>query len=472
MSTHLPLWRRAVLVGTLALPTSLLQGSSIRAQEIDLLNPPVGGQVVVAQPEAAPPVVAQPEALPVAPKAEATKLDLPTCRRTALERQPSLAAARATLAAAQERQQAVDSLRLAGLVRHDLDIRRQQAALGVQIAQAQLTQAEWETIYAVTRTYVGVLYAQTQLRVADRVLSDSPDGLPFLRNLAETIYKSRSRPDVKVWNVDQIEVYISVARGRREEAVEGLERAKAGLREAMGVDPDFPIDLADQRMPRLSAQVEAGPVISMALERRGEMAQAALLSDVVCLEVKAQGTSFHPKMETFASNSDIHSQPIPQAVRDGEYRPGAISVEMPVELVGSKSLRVERAQSLHARAIAVVDKTRGLISLEAKSAVLKFHETNNQVKNYSEARDKARGVYDSLRGGVFDPKDKTGGKPGLEDLLNTAVQSSQTEVQANQAQYLHLLSMAALERITAGGINPGFGTLSPTPAENGGSEKR
>src|SRR5262249_25006381 len=159
----------------------------------------------------------------------------------------------------------------------------------------------WETIYSVTRTYVGVLYAQAQLRVADRVLSDSPDGLPFLRNLAETIYKSRSRPDVKAWNVDQIDVYINVARGRREEPVEGLERVKAGLREAMGVDQDFPIELADRRLPKVTANVDMPAVIGMALERRGEMAQASLLADVVSLEVKAQGTSHHPKMETFAS---------------------------------------------------------------------------------------------------------------------------------------------------------------------------
>jgi outer membrane protein TolC len=471
MSKHLPLWRRAALVGGLAVPIFVVQPSGVKAQEIDLLHPPVAAQSILVQPVATQPVATQPEVSQPAPR-EVSKLDLPTCRRIGLERQPALAAARATLAAAQERLQALESLRLAGLVRHDLDIRRQQACLGIRIAQAQLTQAEWETIYSVTRTYVGVLYAQAQLRVADRVLSDSPDGLPFLRNLAETIYKSRSRPDVKAWNVDQIDVYINVARGRREEAVEGLERAKAGLREAMGVDQDFPIELADQRLPKLTATVDMAAVISMALERRGEMAQASLLADVVCLEVKAQGTSHHPKMETFASNSDIHSQPIPQGVRDGEYRPGAIGVEMPIELVGSKSLRVERAQSLHARSIAVVDKTRGLISLEAKSGALKYNETKIQVREYGEASVKARGVYEALRGGVFDPKDKTGGKPGLEDLLNTAVQSSQTEVQSNQAQYLHLLSLAALERITAGGIDPGFGTLAPTPAENGGNDKR
>jgi outer membrane protein TolC len=414
----------------------------------------------------------QPATSPSAPAAEETgKIDLPTCRRIAMEKQPALAAARATLAAAQSRQQALENLHLAALVRHDIDIRRQQACLGVQVAQAQLTQAEWDTIYSVTRTYVGVLYAQAQLKVADRVLSDTPEGLPFLRDLAANIYKDRTRPDVKAWNVDQIEVYISVARGRKQEGLEGLERAKAGLREAMGVDVNYPIDLSDQKMPTIDIPVDADTVLALALQRRGEIAQTALINDIVGLEVKAQGTSHHPKMETFASNADLHAQPVPQGARDGEYRPAAVGIEMPVELVGHKNDRVERAEALHGRASAVYDKTRGLVSLEAKSAYLRWLETKNQVKEYGEAKTKARQVYDTLRGDRgFNPKDKAGAKPTLEDLLTAAIQASQTEVQANQAQYLHLLSLAALERVTAGGINPGFETLAPVRADNNGKK--
>src|SRR5207237_5630995 len=140
---------------------------------------------------------------------------------------------------------------LAVVIVHEIAIRRKQEALGVDIPQAQLTLAEWETIYSVTRTYVGVLYAQAQLRVADRVLSNTPEGLPFIRDLAENIYKNRTRPDVKAWNVEQIDVYVSVARGGRQEALEGLERAKAGLCEAMGVDSDYHLDLRDRRWCKL-----------------------------------------------------------------------------------------------------------------------------------------------------------------------------------------------------------------------------
>jgi outer membrane protein TolC len=456
MSTQLPHRRRFhhLVLGSLAVPALLTQTSAIHADETPQGVPAAGGG-----PPAAPPADGNP--------------DLPTCRRIAKERQPALAAAQATLAAAQARSQAIANLHLAGVIRHDLAYRKRQACLGVQVAQAQLTQAEWETIYSVTRTYIGVIYAYAQLRVADRALSDKDtDSLPFLRDLAANIYKDRTRPDVKAWNVDQIEVLINIARGRRQEALEGLERAKAGLREAMGIDFDAPIDLSNQKLPTIDVPVDVKNVIALALERRGETAQSALANDIVCLEVKAQGASHHPKLETFAASADIHAHPAPQGVRDGEYRPGAINLEMPTEIVGSRNARVDQAQAYYARASAVVDKTRGLVGLESKSAYLKWEETKNQVKEYSTAHVKARQLYDTLRGERgFDPKDKAGGKPFLEDLLNSAIQSSQTEILANQALYQHLLSLAALERVTAGGINPGFDTLAPVMLENAGGKK-
>ena len=457
MSQQLPHRRRFhhLVLGSLAVPTILAQTPPLRAEE---------EPVAVPAPASATPAAALPGD---------AKLELPACRRLGLEKQPSLAAARATLAAAQARQQGLENMHLAGVIRHDLTYRKRQSCLGVQVAQALLTQTEWEIIYAITRTYVGVIYAHAQLRVADRALSETEtDSLPFLRDLAANIYKNRTRPDVKAWNVDQIEVLISIARGRRQEALEGLERAKAGLREAMGIDINAPIDLSNQKLPTIDVPVDVANVIALALERRGEIAQSALAADIICLEVKAQGTSLHAKLETFAAGSDIHAHPVPQGIRDGEYRPGAINIEMPTEMVGSRSARVDQAQAYHARASAVSDKTRGLVSLESKSAFLKWEETRNQAKEYNAAHVKARQVYDTLRGQQgFDPKDKAGTKPFLEDLLNAAIQSSQTEILANQALYQHLLSLAALERVTAGGINPGFDTLAPVPLENGEGKK-
>src|SRR5262245_7079256 len=57
-------------------------------------------------------------------------LDLSGSRHVALERQPAIAAARASLAVAQARVHALDNLRVPSFLARDLPVRKQQAALG------------------------------------------------------------------------------------------------------------------------------------------------------------------------------------------------------------------------------------------------------------------------------------------------------------------------------------------------------
>ena len=61
-------------------------------------------------------------------------------------------------------------MHLARFISPDLPLRRQQACLGVQIAQAALFQTEWETRYAVTRNYFSVIYAREQGKVVKSVV--------------------------------------------------------------------------------------------------------------------------------------------------------------------------------------------------------------------------------------------------------------------------------------------------------------
>src|SRR5205085_837710 len=114
--------------------------------------------------------IAPPQA--VAPAAAPQELDLAQCRGVALAQQPAIAASRASLNAAYEKQHALDKLRLAALLQRDLPIRRKQASAGIQANQGALTQAEYDTLYGVTFSYISALYANEQLQVADQAIAD------------------------------------------------------------------------------------------------------------------------------------------------------------------------------------------------------------------------------------------------------------------------------------------------------------
>ena len=113
---------------------------------------------------------------------------LADCLRIAIDQQPALAAQRASLAAAQEGYRGLQDLWVPTFLARDLPLRRKQSCLGITIAYAGLCQAEWETVYAVTRTYFGVVYARQQLRVADDLVNSLRFYQERVRDLVAAYY--------------------------------------------------------------------------------------------------------------------------------------------------------------------------------------------------------------------------------------------------------------------------------------------
>ncbi|HKB40393.1 MAG TPA: TolC family protein [Gemmataceae bacterium] len=401
--------------------------------------------------------------------AAAPAFELDAYRATALEKQPSLSAYRASVDAAQAKAHGLDSLFLAGLLRHDLPTRRKQSQLGILAAQAQLNKAEWDTVYSATRTYLSAVYASKQLQVADKALGPEKDvtTLNYLRKLANSIYMppegNQLRRDVRQWHVAQLDVLIQVTRGRSEEARQGVERALAALREAIGLAPDTPLTIS-QEFPAYNAAVpDRATIVALALDRRGEIAQARVGTDVTALEIEAQKVLNGGRAETFASASDLHAQPIPQGVANEEYRPGAISVEMPANLVGHRAARVEQAHALHDRAQAVLEKTGNLLTLEAEDTWLRWREDSRKAEEYAKAAAEAEKIAERIRDEFSTRlgRQQENTRPNFDDLSQARVRATQLRLHANQAQYELLLTLAALERITAGGFCANFAPLAP-----------
>ncbi len=390
-----------------------------------------------------------------APAAEVRVLDLNACRQIALERQPAVAAARAGLEAAVARSQAVDNLRVPTCLVRDLPIRRKQAALGVVIAEAGVTRAEGDTIYGVTFSYLSAAYAIAQRQVARDAIAALSD---LDQRVREAVEKGLSR-DVTKDDVEKTGIRLLRAQARLEETTQGEQRALSALREAMGVGPDCLFYVADNRLPDANPDVDLHTIIALALERRGELIQAANAAQVTGLEVDAQASRLlSPSVRTFAANSDVHSQPVPSGMYEDNYRPGAVPPEMPTQISGSRSARVEQAQAYSARAGAVAEKTRGLIALEAEQAYYRWQEAANREKRYRQAAERAEKQAKQVRERILG-----GFRAGsIDNVLYFQQLSSEMRVEANQARYQKLLALAALERVTAGGFNAGF---TPQPAQ-------
>jgi len=380
-------------------------------------------------------------------------LTLAECLTLAFESQPNLTAARASLAAAVTNASCLDKLHTVPLTpsSHEVPIRRKQAHLGVTIADAVVTQTEYETFYAVVRTYYSAVYAKAQQRVAD----DLVDSLRFYQERVSDAVKKGSSREWTTNTVDKITVYLKMSEAKQVEAAEGVERANAALREAVGLGPYCCLRAADDKLAAPEATVALCDIVRLALERRGEIVQVNTALEVYNLEIDAQSKSCMPIAKTFAAGSDIHARVVPATVMNDEYRPGALAPEMPVNMVGSKCCRMERARDFAGRASALADKIHNLIVLEAEDAYYKWLEMGRKEAVNREAAESGARLAKNTRAD-FRAEPGKEGKTKIEDILTNEVIAAQARSAHNESLYHYILALAALERITAGGFSSGL----------------
>jgi outer membrane protein TolC len=334
-------------------------------------------------------------------------------------------------------------LHVPGLLVPDLPIRRRQATLGVTAAAAALDQAQRETAYAVTRTYATVLYARDQERVTRSVM----DRLTAVREAAQKALDAGAR-DATSADVNRATVYLRLAETRHVQATQGVKRAVAGLKEAIGLGSNVSLNVRAGGLPRVDVRPSHDEIVAGALTRRAEIIRANIFAEVTCLEVEAQGTSHHMRKETFAIGSDIHATQVPQTEHNAQYRPGGVPPEMPAQLAGSRAERMQRARDYHERALALAAATRNLVNLEAEDAFLRWEEAALQAKAAREAADtgdnRARDLNNDFTAGL---------KVRVEEVINAWVLASQARGQYNEALYKEILALAELERVTAGSFS-------------------
>jgi outer membrane protein TolC len=372
----------------------------------------------------------------------------------ALQKQPAVAARRAALASAEDALHGLEALAFPATLVRELPIRKKQAELGVSAAAANLDQAERETIYAVTRTYFTVQYAREQERVARGVVAR----LKATNETAARMLKEGAR-DISDADVNRSTVYLNLAETKRIQATQGIKRALAALREAIGLERCTEVQTPDEPLPHPDVKPCLNLLIDAALLRRGEIIQGSIFATVSALEVDAQRGNTHQRVDTFASGADIHSQVVPAGEHNHDYRPAALAPNMPVMLVGPQCERVARASDLSAHADAALEKTRNLIVLETEDAFLRWEEASQKAQKANHATMTGKQLADGLA------KDFTAGlKVKVEEVINAHVLASQAQSQYNEFLYDEILALVDLERITAGAFCAGLTTPVLAPA--------
>jgi outer membrane protein TolC len=380
-----------------------------------------------------------------------TRYTLAEALRVAHASHPYLAASRASLNAAFLKQRGLGEVKrttsiASGLFIPDYEVRMQQSDLGLKAAMIELAQWEHEVTYAVVRSYYTIVYARMQQKVARDLVEQLEVNMEQVKRILEGKGGAR-QGGVTANSKNQLQVVLSEARQRLIQAEVGADRARAALREAMGLDPMCQVDVVDDVVPDIKVpMIPLDTIKAHAVTRRGEVLLTEIGADVTRLEVCAQWARKMTLMAyTYANATDIHARPIPAGERDPDYKPGAIGPEMPDRLIGKASTRAATADQYAQRMAESARQARSLVALEAHVAWTRWLEASRKVKEARVAAQAGRELVERLR-------EAAGGVLSKEDIILSEVSSTRAFAALNEALYEQISALANLERITAGGI--------------------
>lgn len=395
------------------------------------------------------PAIAPPPADPV-PASTVTRYTLPEAINIGLAKHPQISALRDSMNAALLKHRGLDEVkRTIGILQPDIGYREQQSDLGLKAAIAEYEQAHFEVTYAVVRCYYTVVYAREQTRVARDLVDQLEENLKSVRKIVQDKGGTKT---ITQNTLDNLVVLIGQTKERLIQAETGADRARAALREAMGLEPGARVDAADEMLPEISPELKLNrdTIIAHAITRRGEVKLAQIGADVTRLEVYSQwARKFTMLGTTYANAADIHARPIPGAQHSPDYKPGAIGPEMPDRIVGRRDTRTAIASIYADRAKSAADQARSLVGLEAENAYYEWVAAARQVESSRVSAKSGRELKARLR-------EAAGGVQTKEEVLTAEVSATLAEAAFNRALYDQIVALANLERITSGGVRVNF----------------
>jgi outer membrane protein TolC len=390
----------------------------------------------------------------VRPTPGAMTYNLQECLQIALSRNPSIIAAHHSLRATEVGVHALNNLRpITERLSPDIPFRRQQAQRGITVAQAAVLKAEQETTYDVTSLYYTYVYAfQQELTVIDVL-----EQMDIYYKTAEEIVKSGGGgKKVTQFTLYELQTLIRGIRALKSKAEFGRKKSLEALKEALSLDYELDFTPRDTQLPVLEGSITRTQVIDWAIQRRPELMQAAAAVDVFRLEICAQDQiTLRQQVATFAAGSDLHSKVVPAAVRNGEYKPGAITPEMPSSLVGRREDRVARAAALSLQQDEVYRKAVNLVRLEASIAYLEYEAATQRMRDAKKHLESSQRQAEDARAAAVARQD-----PEL--LVNNEALAGRALADYVESVYEHLKILAKLQRVTGGGVTPNFSSGIPT----------
>jgi outer membrane protein TolC len=251
-----------------------------------------------------------------------------------------------------------------------------------------------------------------------------------------------------------------------------LDLAWAGLRTAMGGGPQFPFDIADERLEFRAISLDLSNLVALALSQRPEIRKARLALRNAELEQKLAKAQYCPDVGLFGSYITIHDNANYLNPTNPDIFAGGLQAGVPLFAGGRRVAELRKAEWQAVQARDYIRLLEQTITLEVQKAYLEYKEMAERVPLDADAvRDATETLrlYDSQFAiGDIERKDYP---KHFENLITTRLLLSTAQVGYNQHLYAYSLALANLDFVTASHESlllpnrsePAVGSLPPSP---------
>jgi outer membrane protein TolC len=321
----------------------------------------------------------------------------------------------------------------------------QQAKLGIDVAGADLTKAKQQAIFDVVRAYQGILLA----RDLTRATQDTVGQFSAVERLAQSLLDGGD-DFVTTADLARARALRLLAANQQIEFERAADLAQAALRQAMGMEAESPVVIADDRLVLERVSVDEATVLSMALTRRPELIKAEIGVKNAQLQEKLARAEFQPTVGLFAGATTLSGiRSFPNPGNDFELQAG-IAGEIPLFAGGRNIAGVRRSQHQLQQAVESQKLARDYVTLEVKQVFLDYKEMSERLglaeSAVNDAQVALKSYNDQFSAKLIADKDVP---KYFENISTGRLLLFTAQARYNQHVYAYNLALAKIRLVTA-----------------------
>jgi outer membrane protein TolC len=246
-------------------------------------------------------------------------------------------------------------------------LQNQRARLGVELAEVQVAKGRQQVAFEVSRAYLSILLTLE----LQQFIAETEERFGIMEKLVHDLIEEGDR-SVRQADESRLSALRKLAKSQLAQIQRDTDLARAGLRTAMGLDPDQAVEIAESRLGYRSVSPDLARLQDRALNQRPEIATARLGMRNAELERRLAIAQFCPDVGLFGQFTSIQDTPSYLSSNIPNLWAGGIQASVPLFEGGRRLAARRQAAVKYAQASEFLPFLEQGVTLEVQKAYLEY----------------------------------------------------------------------------------------------------